>query len=128
MLAGSPLYPTIPARDLARARAFYEGLLGLPVVRDKGFEITFRAGDVEVDVYASEEAGTARHTLAAFIVDDIERTVRGLQERGLVFEEYDRADLKTVNGIAVLGPDKSAWFRDPDGNLLNISQLDVLPG
>lgn len=126
MLAGSPLYPTIPTRDLDRARGFYEGVLGLPLIRDKGFEVIFRAGEVEVDVYASEGAGTAEHTLAAFIVDDIESVVRGLQERGVVFEEYDLPGVKTVNGIADLGPDKSAWFRDPDGNLLNISQLDVL--
>ena len=79
MLAGSPLYPTIPARDLDRARAFYEGVLGLPVIRDKGFELIFRAGDVEVDVYASDGAGTARHTLAAFIVEDIETVCAGGQ-------------------------------------------------
>lgn len=126
MLAGSPLYPTIPTRDLVRARGFYEGVLGLPLIRDKGFEVIFRAGDVEVDVYASEGAGTAEHTIAAFIVDDIESIVRGLQERGVVFEDYDLPDVKTVNGIADLGPDRSAWFRDPDGNLLNISQLDAI--
>lgn len=127
MLAGSPLYPTIPTRDLHRARGFYEGVLGLALIRDKGFEVIFRAGDVEVDVFASEAAGTAEHTLAAFIVDDIESIVRGLRERGVVFEEYDLPGLKTVNGIAELGPDKSAWFKDPDGNLLNISELDALP-
>ena len=127
MLADSPLFPTIPTRDLDRARGFYEGVLGLPVLRDKGFELIFRAGDVEVDVYASEGAGTAEHTLAAFIVDDIENIVRGLRERGVVFEQYDLPDLKTVNGIADLGPDKSAWFKDPDGNLLNLSELDAIP-
>lgn len=127
MLAGSPLYPTIPTKDLDRARGFYEGVLGLRVIRNKGFEVIYRAGDVEVDVYASEGAGTAEHTLASFIVEDIERIVRGLEERGVVFEEYDLPGLKTVNGIADLGPDKSAWFKDPDGNLLNISQLDALP-
>ena len=126
MLAGSPLYPTIPTRDLVRARAFYEGVLGLPVTRDKGFEIIFRAGDVDVDVFASEAAGTAEHTLAAFIVDDIERVVSALRERGVVFEEYDLDGLTTVNGIAELGPDRSAWFKDPDGNLLNLSQLDAV--
>ena len=127
MLAGSPLYPTIPTKDLDRARGFYEGVLGLRVIRNKGFEVIYRAGDVEVDVYASEGAGTAEHTLASFIVEDIERIVRGLEERGVVFEEYDLPGLKTVNAIADLGPDKSAWFKDPDGNLLNISQLDALP-
>lgn len=126
MLAGSPLYPTIPTKDLDRARGFYEGVLGLPLIRDKGFEVIFRAADVEVDVFASEAAGTAGHTLAAFIVDDIESVVRGLRERGLVFEEYDLPGVKTRNGIAELGPDKSAWFKDPDGNLLNISQLDAI--
>lgn len=126
MLAGSPLYPTIPTRDLDRARGFYAGVLGLPLIRDKGFEVIFRAGDVEVDVYASEGAGTAEHTIAAFIVDDIDSIVRGLRARGVVFEEYDLPGVKTVNGIADLGPDKSAWFRDPDGNLLNVSQVDAI--
>ena len=127
MLAGCPLYPTIPTKDLARARAFYEGVLGLPVSDDKGFEIIFLAGNVPVDVFESEQAGTAAHTIAAFIADDIEPIVRGLQERGVVFEEYDLPGLKTIDGIAVLGPDKAAWFKDPDGNILNISRLDAFP-
>ena len=58
-----------------------------------------------------------------FIVDDVEDTVKGLKDRGVVFEEYDFPGLKTENGIATMGNVKGAWFRDPDGNILAVSQV-----
>ena len=127
MLASAPLYLTIPTKDLARAKVFYESVLGLQVHDDKGFEVIFLAGDVLVDVFTSEGAGTAAHTLASFMVDDIDSVVQSLRERGVVFEDYDLPDLRTVDGIAALGPDKVAWFKDPDGNILAISQEYALP-
>jgi hypothetical protein len=73
-------------------------------------------------LYPSAGAGTAQHTIAGWTVGDIEAEVGELRARGVVFEEYDLPNLKTVNGIAALGPNRAAWFRDSEGNILGIMQ------
>jgi catechol 2,3-dioxygenase-like lactoylglutathione lyase family enzyme len=125
MLDDSPLYVVIPVSDLDDARHFYEDVLGIPSVRESETEILYRAGDTRFAVYPSEGAGSARHTLGSFIVEDIETVAAELRSRGVVFEEYDTPELKTVEGIARLGPDKVAFFKDPSGNILALVQEDV---
>jgi hypothetical protein len=74
-------------------------------------------------LYASQFAGHAQHTLASWEVDDIASVVDELEARGVVFEKYDLPGLKTdEQGIADLGSTKAAWFKDPDGNILNVGQ------
>ena len=58
-----------------------------------------------------------------FDVPDLEETMQDLRSRGVVFEEYDFPGLKTVNGIADMGGERSAWFKDPDGNILNVVNM-----
>ena len=70
-----------------------------------------------------EYAGTAQHTLGAFMVQDIDATVAELRGKGVTFEDYDLPGLKTVNGIAELGGIRGAWFKDPEGNILSVVQL-----
>jgi catechol 2,3-dioxygenase-like lactoylglutathione lyase family enzyme len=122
MLTETPFYADIPTADLERARRFYEGTLGLTQHRDLGPEVVYRAGSSYLAVYTTEAAGSARHTLGSFLVDDIQVTATALRARGVVFEEYDVPGLKTIDGIAQLGPDKVAWFKDPDGNILSLTQ------
>lgn len=64
----------------------------------------------------------ADHTVASFVVDDIEVAVNSLKVRGLVFEEYDFPDSRTVNSIATLASERAAWFKDTAGNTLAVSQ------
>ncbi|MDQ4019867.1 MAG: hypothetical protein M3188_08595 [Actinomycetota bacterium] len=71
-------------------------------------------------VYESVGAGKSRHTVAAFRVDNIDLAVASLRERGVVFEEYDLPEVRTVGGIATLGDVRAAWCKDPDGNILAI--------
>ena len=73
-------------------------------------------------MYVTEAAGLARHTLGSFVVDDIQATTNALRAHGVTFEAYDLPGLKTVDGIARLGPDAVAWFKDPDGNILSLTQ------
>jgi predicted enzyme related to lactoylglutathione lyase len=54
----------------------------------------------------------------SFRVDDIEKEIRDLQARGVVFADYDLPGLKTVEHVCVLGSEKAAWFQDPEGNIL----------
>jgi catechol 2,3-dioxygenase-like lactoylglutathione lyase family enzyme len=122
MLGDSPLYVVIPVSNLDDARSFYEKVLGIPPVRESETEVLYRAGDTRFAVYPSQGAGSAQHTLGSFIVEDIETVAAELRSRGVGFEEYDMPELKTVNGIARLGPDKVAWFKDPSGNILAVVQ------
>ena len=113
---------TLPAKDIARARGFYEGTLELKVELENPGGVMYRAGDGQVFVYPSEFAGTNRATAATFEVDDIEATVQELRGKGVTFEEYDMPMLKTENGIADLEGDRGAWFKDPEGNIISLIQ------
>jgi catechol 2,3-dioxygenase-like lactoylglutathione lyase family enzyme len=114
---------TIPAKDLERTRRFYEDVLDAQVVMEDPGGIIYRSGDSYFSLYPTEYAGTAQHTLAAFMVRDVEATVAQLRGKGVTFEDYDLPGVKTVNGIADLDGTKGAWFKDPEGNILSVVQL-----
>jgi catechol 2,3-dioxygenase-like lactoylglutathione lyase family enzyme len=112
--------------DMARAREFYEGKLGLSVGTDSGDNVVYRCGEgTMMHVYSSpEHAGKSTATLASWYVDDIERIVDGLTSKGVVFERYDEGPIVTDDkGVATFeGGARVAYFRDPDGNTLSIAQ------
>jgi catechol 2,3-dioxygenase-like lactoylglutathione lyase family enzyme len=116
---------TVPVSDMARAKEFYEGQLGLSggVERgDGGLSYDCDAG-TRLHVYPSpENAGNSGATLAAFQTDDVDGLVDELASSGVSFEQYDMGELKTnEKGIAEMGDVKVAWFKDPDGNLFGIA-------
>jgi catechol 2,3-dioxygenase-like lactoylglutathione lyase family enzyme len=125
MLVNATVRPTLPAVDLKRARRFYEETLGLRVVmEDPSPGIMLQAGK-GTTLYVYQRAATkSDHTVASFMVDDIEAEAKELRRKGVKFEEYDipSMGLKTVNGIATMGKRKSAWFKDTEGNILAIAQ------
>ncbi len=129
MLTNAPVHPTLPAIDLDRARKFYEEKLGLKVVRvypDPAPGVRFKAGKgTQLSIY-KRAATKAEHTVAVFIVGDVEAEVRELKGKGVVFEEYDIPEMgiKTVNGIVIMGDMKAAWFKDTEGNILSVSNLE----
>ena len=115
----------VSVSDMARARAFYEGKLGLEVSIDSGDNVQYRcAGGTVFHVYVSEYAGMSEATVAGWGVDDIERVVDELNEKGVVFEHYDQPGFSTdEKGIVSFeGGAKVAYFRDPDGNTLSLAQ------
>lgn len=122
MLNDYPVYATIATGDLARARAFYEKTLGFsPEMEDAAGGVLYRSGGTRFLLYASEFAGGATQTVATWMVDDADAAVAELAGRGVTFEQYDLPGLKTdERGIAELGPFRGAWFKDPDGNILNV--------
>ena len=122
MLTKTAVAPTLPAVDLARARKFYEGVLGLRVARATNGSIWFESGKGTNLLLYEREATKADHTAAGFLVGDVEKTVRDLRKRGVVFEEYDLPGIKTVDGIATLEDQKAAWFKDTEGNILALAQ------
>jgi catechol 2,3-dioxygenase-like lactoylglutathione lyase family enzyme len=114
---------SIPAKDIDGTRRFYEDALGMEVVREDPGGITYRTGESMFVLYPTQFAGTAQHTLGGFLVKDIEAAVADLRAKGVTFEEYDMPGLKTENGIATLGRDRVAWFKDPEGNILSLAQV-----
>src|SRR5438270_5661911 len=114
----------LPVEDLARARAFYAEKLGLTPTREVEGAL-FYAGNGNSGFLLFPTGGrpSGQHTQLAWFVKDIAATVAELRSRGVNFEEYDFPGLKTIDGIADLGYEKSAWFRDSEGNLLALGQL-----
>jgi catechol 2,3-dioxygenase-like lactoylglutathione lyase family enzyme len=120
MLSQAMAHPTIMVSNMARARAFYEGKLGLEVLREVMPYLFLRAGASWVALVERASVTPAATTICAFEVQDLKATLAGLRERGVVFEEYDTPTLRTVEGIAQVGQFHAAWMRDPDGNFLGI--------
>jgi predicted enzyme related to lactoylglutathione lyase len=123
MLANLEFHGTIPAHDLERAKKFYAEKLGFTSPREEPGGLMYQCKDSWFLLYPSQGAGTAQHTLGGWAVDDIEAEVAGLMARGVVFEEYDLPGLKTVNGIATMGLNRAAWFKDSEGNILGLVHL-----
>jgi len=117
------VHPTIPVQDLEAAKAWYEEKLGMEPDREAFDGAWYKVGDRDLLIYPSGFAGTNQGTTAEFIVKDVPAAVAGLRERGVVFEEYDFPELQTVEGIATFGDQQSAWFKDPDGNILALTSL-----
>ncbi len=125
MLANNPIYPSLPAADLERARRFYAEKLGLTPESEEAGGLWYRCGkDSRFSVFPSQGEASGTHTQAIWLVEDVESEVAALKARGVVFEEYDLPSLKTVNSIATVGPGKGAWFQDSEGNLLSLAQFD----
>lgn len=111
----------IPVKDLQSTRRFYEDTLGFPPDIDEPEAVSYRSGGGRFNLYVTESGGTAQHTLIGWLVDDIESTVDELTAKGVTFEQYDYPDFKTdAKGIATMGEEKGAWFKDPEGNILSV--------
>ena len=125
MLSDATIVPYIPVANIARAREFYEGTLGLRVKAEYAGGVIYECGNGSwAFMYKSAGAGTSKASTAFWSVADVEAEVAGLKARGVVFEEYDMPGLglKTVNGIATGGGARTAWFKDTEGNILALSQ------
>ncbi|MBZ9809438.1 VOC family protein [Mesorhizobium sp. BR1-1-9] len=122
MLANSNATANLAVKDLAKAKAFYEGTLGLKQVHDEGGElIVYKSGDTTINVYRSQFAGTNKATAVTWTVgDEIDTVVSGLKSKGVAFEHYEMPGLSLEGDIHVGQGMKVAWFKDPDGNILNL--------
>ena len=112
---------TLPAQDIARAKAFYRDKLGLTPSEENpaGLLYMLEAG-TGFGLFPSSGKPSGTHTQMAIEVEDVEQSVKELQAKGVKFEEYDTPMLKTVNGVADMGGTKGAWFKDSEGNLIAV--------
>lgn len=119
MLNNAAVTTMLPVIDMARARQFYEGRLGLtPGGSRPDGKFVYQVGGTTLALFPKPEGTKAEHTAISFQVPDIVAAIGGLQQAGVVFEDYDFPDFKTVNHVCVLGAEKAAWFKDTEGNYL----------
>lgn len=121
MLASSDLVAFVATTDLARARDFYEGTLGLDFVEQNGFACVFRVGATMLRVTRVEEQAIAPYAVLGWAVSDIVAEIRELTARGVIFYLYDGMD-QDADGVWIApNGDRVAWFPDPDGNTLSLT-------
>jgi len=123
MLQKFPMYAYIPAKDVPRARQFYERKLGFKPKEELGGGVVYEFGEqTACFLYPTPNAGTSKASQAFWEVDDVEREVAELKSRGVEFENYDMPGEKSENGIVTAGGAKAAWFKDSEGNILAVIQ------
>jgi len=123
MLQKSPMHAYIPAKDMKRARQFYEQKLGFKPKQELAGGVVYEFGDhTSCFMYPTPNAGTSSASQAFWQVDDIVREVAELKAKGVTFEEYNMPGVKTEGSIATGGGAKSAWFKDSEGNIMAVIQ------
>jgi len=123
MLSQSEVHANVPAKDLKRARAFYTETLGLKPSAEDDFTITFPTpSGSSFQVYETSYAGTGKHTIAQWDVEDLTDVVGRLRERGVVFEKYDMPGVEWEGDIASIPGGRVAWFQDSEGNVMCLDE------
>jgi len=123
MLSSSAVIAFVPTADLGRGRAFYEHALGLPVTEQNEYACVFDAHGTMLRLTPVASVATPGYTVLGWRVSDIESTVRALAARGIAFSRYDGMGQDEHGIWTTPGGDKVAWFRDPDGNVLSLTQF-----
>ena len=123
MLQDAPLYAYIPARDLARARQFYEAKLGFRPKEETNGGVVYEFGrGTACFLYPTPNAGTSLASQAFWSVDDVDREIEALKARGVEFEDYDMPGQRSAAGAITAGGAKAAWFKDSEGNIMALVQ------
>ena len=121
MLGDTDIVASIAVKDLKVASRFYENVLGLKRVAAEGEEvIVYASGKSRLFVYRSQYAGTNKATAAYWVVNDVDGIVKALRARGVRFEHYDLPGLTREGDVHAGGKVRTAWFKDPDGNILSV--------
>ncbi|MEA2239285.1 MAG: hypothetical protein QOC81_4009 [Thermoanaerobaculia bacterium] len=123
MLDDQEIMAFIPTHDFDKARAFYEGVLGLRFVTNDGFAMVLDANGTTIRVAKVQKDWTPEQfTILGWKVREIETMVAALTERGVVFERFGFFEQDPLGIWTAPSGDKVAWFKDPDGNTLSVSQ------
>ncbi len=122
MLAAGKIMGFVPTRDALRSRSFYQDKLGFQFVSDDQFALVMKAGETTIRIAKAQDFTPAPYTVMGWQVSDIEAVVRWLSQRGVAFEKYPFVEDRELGIWTAPGGDKVAWFKDPDGNVLSVSQ------
>jgi catechol 2,3-dioxygenase-like lactoylglutathione lyase family enzyme len=121
MLGDNNVCASIAVKDMDAAKKFYGDVLGLEASMETPGGTFYKSGKGGIFVYPSQYAGTNKATYAAWNIEDVAGAVEALTSKGVTFERYpDMPDVTMEGDVHVMGDLKAAWFKDPDGNILNI--------
>lgn len=123
MLNQAKISPTVAVTDVAKAKEFYGGVLGLTEMKDGPAGVTYDCGGTQLLIFPSPFAGTNKATYAGWSVDDVDAAVSELKAKGVPFQTFEMEGIAWDGEVAVIGDIKSAWFSDPDGNIFAISNM-----
>jgi catechol 2,3-dioxygenase-like lactoylglutathione lyase family enzyme len=123
LLESSDLIAFAASTDLARAREFYTRTLGLTVIEETSFACVLDAHGTMLRITAVPAVSAAGYTVLGWRVSDIAAVVGGLTDHGVVFLRYDSMDQDSRGIWTTPGGDQVAWFADPDGNVLSLTQF-----
>jgi catechol 2,3-dioxygenase-like lactoylglutathione lyase family enzyme len=122
MLGTMDVIAFVPTTDSGKARAFYEGLLRLRFVSEDGFALVFNANGIMIRIVKAEKFTPVQYTILGWQVKEIEKVVARLQEQGVHFERFGFFKQDDLGIWTAPNGDKVAWFKDPDGNTLSVSE------
>jgi catechol 2,3-dioxygenase-like lactoylglutathione lyase family enzyme len=122
MLGSNKIVAFVPTRDSVKARAFYEGTLGLKFIFEDAFALVLDANGIRVRVAKAPEFKPAPFTILGWEVSGIENMVADLMKKGVRFEKFGMPGQDDQGIWSAPGGAKVAWFKDPDGNILSLSQ------
>ena|ERR1700690_1682218 len=122
MLGSSKIVAFLFTTDSKRARSFYEGVLGLRFISEDRFALALESNGNMIRISTSRDFKPAQGTVLGWETTEIEKLVSGLRERGVSFEKFPGMNQDAIGIWTAPGSDKVAWFKDPDGNVLSISQ------
>jgi catechol 2,3-dioxygenase-like lactoylglutathione lyase family enzyme len=120
MLSDNDAIATVAVKNLETAKKFYEATLGLIKLMENEEVLAFKTGESTLFVYRSPYAGTNKATAVTFVTREVDELVRTLKARGVPFEHYDLPQMTRQGDVHVAGTMRTAWFRDPDGNIFSL--------
>jgi catechol 2,3-dioxygenase-like lactoylglutathione lyase family enzyme len=120
MLSDNNAVATVAVKNLQTSKEFYERTLGLTKVMENDEVLAFTSGASTLFVYRSPYAGTNKATAVTFVTEEVDDLVRMLKGRGVTFEHYDLPKMSRQGDIHVAGSMRTAWFKDPDGNIFSV--------
>jgi len=123
MLSHARVVPFLATTDGARARAFYEGVLGLRVLSDDDFAVVVQSGASTIRIAKVKEKARAPYTVLGWEVNDAHAAVAELGKRGVTFARYEPLEQDDAGVWVAPGGARVAWFEDPDGNVLSVSSM-----
>ena len=125
MLGDKNVLTNIAVKDMGESKKFYGEVLGLKTVAEPTMGIMYSSGprDGRIFVYPAPTAGTGQATVCSWEVDDIKAVVDELEKHKVKFERYEFPGAKHEGHVHVMGGMKAAWFRDPSGNILGLSEV-----
>ena len=123
MLGSSDIIAFAAAADLERARAFYQGVLGMRLVEQNEYACVFDANGTMLRVTAVPEVARPGYTVLGWRVDNIRTLIAQLRAKGIAFVRYDGIEQDGDAIWTTPSGDMIAWFADPDGNMLSLTQF-----